>query len=231
MRVFSVILLLLGLREANASKLTSVHEQCDSPNKDTLLALVNKERGLDPSYEPTDLIELDRKLMSPGRTGMLRKEAAEALAMLLAAASEKDFDIRVRSAYRSYQTQRRVFRAKVRKYGQKKAKRISARPGHSQHQLGTTVDLTIGGLQWKISQRFGLMPEGKWLADNAHLFGFSLSYPRGKERVTGYIYEPWHLRYVGHSAASGMRSKELTQEEYLRQRMQVCESQSAQNNS
>jgi hypothetical protein len=121
----------------------------------------------------------------------------------------------VRSAYRSYRTQCFTFDYKVKTHGLEHAKRFSAEPGRSQHQLGTTVDITSQSLGWSLSQGMGHALEGQWLAENAHLFGFALSYPEGHEEQTGYAYEPWHFRYVGVAAANEMHGAGLILEEYL----------------
>jgi D-alanyl-D-alanine carboxypeptidase len=183
-----------------------------------LLVLVNKseKHRLPESWKPADLVKLPSGLMIRGRKGELRKEAASALAEMLAAAREDGHIIRVRSAFRSFHTQERVFHAKERKYGSRRASRASARAGHSQHQLGTTVDLVARRFQWNFSQRFADAPEGKWLANNAHSYGFALSYARGKEKLTGYIHEPWHYRYLGAEAAVEMNELGISMENYLR---------------
>jgi D-alanyl-D-alanine carboxypeptidase len=121
----------------------------------------------------------------------------------------------VRSAYRSYETQVATFNSFVdeelraaeksgqpisREEAEKRANLYSARPGYSQHQLGTTVDVTSTDVT-ELVVDFGQTPAGLWLHDNAHKFGFVFSYPKGKEALTGYIYEPWHLRWIGRGHA------------------------------
>ena len=98
------------------------------------------------------------------------------------------------------------------------ALRQSARPGHSEHQMGTTMDITSPSVGNDLVSAFGDTPEGKWLAANAHTFGFVMSYPPGKEATTGYIYEPWHFRYVGKAEAAAVRASGLTLHEYLLKR-------------
>ncbi len=190
-----------------------------------LLVLVNKsdKHSLHRRWGPRDLVRLPRTVMIRGRKGKLRKKAGRALRLMLAAAKEDGHHIKVRSAYRSYRTQRRVFHSKERKYGSRHAHRVSAEAGHSQHQLGTTVDLAASRFRWKLTQRFAGAPEGRWLAKNAHKYGFALSYARGKERLTGYIHEPWHYRYLGREAASEMNRIGISMESYL-QRCRSCDS-------
>lgn len=99
------------------------------------------------------------------------------------------------SAYRSYDYQKAVYERNVRQLGQEQADRESARPGTSQHQLGTTVDFG------SITDAFAETPAGKWLLENAWRYGFSLSYPDGYESLTGYRHEIWHYRYISRAAA------------------------------
>jgi D-alanyl-D-alanine carboxypeptidase len=189
-----------------------------------LLLLVNKSdsHSLARRWGPRDLVKLPRHLMIRGRKGKLRKEAGAALRSMLAAAQEDGHQIKVRSAYRSFRTQRRVFHSKERKYGSRYARRVSAEPGRSQHQLGTTVDLVAARFKWKFTQRFAQAPEGMWLAEHAHEYGFALSYPEGKEKLTGYIHEPWHYRYLGAEAADEMNRLDISMESYLR-RCRSCD--------
>ncbi|MBI2895703.1 MAG: M15 family metallopeptidase [Deltaproteobacteria bacterium] len=185
---------------------------------DDLLVLVNKEpqRQLRSDDAPADLVALGPSYFMPGRDGMLRGPAADGLYELIdTAAAEIGVALRVRSAYRSFREQCATYRAKVDENGPEHAARYSALPGRSQHQLGTTVDLTSAGLDWALSPSMGSRAEGEWLSDNAHRFGFALSYPRGAEPITGYAYEPWHFRYVGLAAAAELRNSGLLLDEYL----------------
>ena len=99
--------------------------------------------------------------------------------------------------------------------GEEEAARVSAKPGHSEHQLGTTIDFTTPRVDYDLVESFGATPEGQWLAQNAGRFGFVMSYPQDKEQVTGYAYEPWHFRYVGVDVAAAVAESRLTLYEYL----------------
>jgi len=125
-------------------------------------------------------------------------------------------DIYVRSAYRSYAEQERTFAYWVDVLGEAEARRVSAEPGHSEHQLGTAADLTTADVGYDLTEAFAETPAGRWLAENAYRYGFALSYPVGAEPVTGYAYEPWHYRYIGPDQAAAWRSSGLTLVEYLR---------------
>ena len=184
---------------------------------DDLLVLVNKteDQQLASGWAPADLVPVPGAQMMPGRSGELRHGVTLALEAMLAAAAEDDLALGVRSAYRSYRTQCITFAFKVRQHGLDHARRFSAEPGRSQHQLGTTVDITSARLGWALAQSLGDEPEGEWLEANAHRFGFALSYPAGVEHVTGYAFEPWHYRYIGVAAAAEMHAREMILEEYL----------------
>ena len=155
-----------------------------------LWILVDKENSLDREYEPDDLSDIRNS--GGNLTGhMIRKAALESLTLMTAAAEEDGVELAVLSAYRSYFYQSRVYVSLVSSLGQQEADRVSAKPGHSQHQLGLTVDFN------SLENSFAGMPQGIWLAENASRFGWSISYPAGYEDVTGYDWESWHYRYVG----------------------------------
>ena len=154
--------------------------------------LVDKERFLDRNYEPQDLITLNNGFYRINRTNLfLRKDAAASLEIMAAGARAEGLTLVISSAYRSYNQQEQIYTQNVSRMGRQAADRVSARPGHSQHQLGLTVDFG------SITNSFAVTQEGIWLAANASRFGWSLSYPDGYEHVTGYSWESWHYRYVG----------------------------------
>lgn len=121
----------------------------------------------------------------------------------------------VQSGYRSHDRQRAVFEEWEAVSGHAEALRFSARAGHSEHQLGTALDLreADGPAPWQTS--FGSRPTGRWLASHAWEYGFVISYPEGAEAVTCYGAEPWHVRYVGRDAASAVHASGLTLREWL----------------
>ncbi|MDR0475195.1 MAG: M15 family metallopeptidase [Treponema sp.] len=157
-----------------------------------LRVLVDKEHPLGEDYAPLDLIELK----DASRRGlMLRAAAAASLGEMAAAARAEGHTLTASSAYRSYEYQIQVYERNVREMGKEAADRESAAPGFSQHQLGLTVDFG------PIDDSFARTRESRWLAANASLFGWSLSYPADLEAVTGYRWESWHYRYVGRELA------------------------------
>jgi zinc D-Ala-D-Ala carboxypeptidase len=182
----------------------------------SLLTVVDKQQALPPGYVPPDLATLAAAYLAPGFGGSLRAEAKAALERMLSDAFAAGHDIYVRSAYRSYAEQERTLAYWVSVLGEAEARRVSAEPGHSEHQLGTAADLTSADVGHDLTEAFAETPSGRWLAENAYRYGFALSYPAGAEAVTGYAYEPWHYRYIGPDQAAAWRASGLTLVEYLR---------------
>ena len=181
---------------------------------DDLLVLVNKSIGLPAAYVPADLVNLD-VLVQAYPTSFLRKEAARALVAMFNDAKASGYSLTVTSAYRSWASQQATYNYWVATVGLANASQVSARAGHSQHQLGTAVDLSAVGVDNNLSPDFGKTAYGAWLAMNSWQYGYVLSYPAGKETVTGYAYEPWHFRYIGVTAATQMHNLGLDLETYL----------------
>ena len=182
-----------------------------------VLAPVDKQHALPAGCAPGDLQSIPGEYSANGQQ-FLRSAAAAALVEMFQAAAKDGHRLFANSGYRSYQTQVVVFNNEVAAYGMEQALRQSARPGHSEHQLGTTMDITSPSVGNDLVAAFGDTPEGKWLATNAANFGFVMSYPPGKEAITGYIYEPWHFRYVGKTEANAVKASGLTLHEYLLKR-------------
>ena len=170
-----------------------------------ILVPLDKQHKLGADCAPSDLVTV------AGGT-QLRSEAAGAFNEMLAAASKAGFSLYANSAYRSYSEQVATVQYWVNTSGLAYAERTSARAGHSEHQLGTTADVGANG---KELEAFGGTPEAAWVAANSYKFGFIVSYPDGKESITGYAPEPWHIRYVGKDVAQKVRDSGLTLHEYL----------------
>ncbi len=139
----------------------------------------------------------------------LTAETTAAFNAMQAAAAAQSLNLYIASGFRSFSAQTSVYNKYKANEGQAGADTHSARPGYSEHQSGLAFDLNT------ITQSFGSTAEGIWVADNAHLYGFIVRYPQGKEAITGYIWEPWHLRYVGVDLATTLHSSGQTLEEYL----------------
>ncbi|AMB41820.1 MULTISPECIES: D-alanyl-D-alanine carboxypeptidase family protein [Paenarthrobacter] len=174
--------------------------------------LVNKSRPLNPaSYAPGDLIN------ARGSGQYLRAEAAAWLNGLFQGAADAGTGgLSIVSGYRSYAQQQQVYAYYVSIYGQAYADTISARPGYSEHQTGLAVDVGNQNGSCGLSTCFGDTVAGRWVAANAHKYGFIVRYPNGYTGTTGYSYEPWHLRYVGVALATDMnRRGYATMEQYF----------------
>lgn len=129
--------------------------------------------------------------------------------LLAKAAADDGLSIWLASGFRSYERQKTIYNNYVSWYGQAKTDTLSARPGHSEHQTGLAIDVN------SVTDSFGSTPEAAWLAAHAHEFGFIIRYPKGKEHITGYKYEPWHIRYLGVDMATTIYNSGLTLEEYF----------------
>lgn len=169
---------------------------------------------LPTAYAPGDRVSTANAGLNSGHT--VRSLVQADLAALVAAARAAGAPLQVTSAYRSYQGQIATFQHWVDVGGLQHALRTSARPGHSEHQLGTTIDFTSqGGMSpWRYSD-WGTTKAGAWMAANAWRYGFVMSYPRGSFARSCYDYEPWHFRYVGREAAESVRSSGLTLREAI----------------
>ncbi|MGM9922955.1 MAG: D-alanyl-D-alanine carboxypeptidase family protein [Bacillus sp. (in: firmicutes)] len=187
-------------------------------NSDNMLVLVNKDYYLSDSYIPKDLVRANVRYSfgdEENEKALLRQEAATALEEMFKAADNEDIELFAVSGYRSYARQEILFNVEVERNGLEAAKEAVAVPGQSEHQTGLTMDISSRSVDLLLTQDYESTAEGKWLAQNAHKYGFILRYPKGKEAVTGYKYEPWHFRYVGKDFAKTIYEKGLTLEEYF----------------
>jgi len=187
-------------------------------NETSILVYVNKYRQLPEGYTPPDLTEPDVLHYSPAGDNrrLLREEAAKALEALFDAAKTDGHALVAVSGYRSYERQRAIYESNVASKGQAHADQFSAKPGTSEHQTGLAMDVTVQGNDHVLlNQSFGDTEAGQYIKEQAHKYGFIIRYPEGKETITGYSYEPWHLRYVGKDVASDIYQNEWTLEEYF----------------
>lgn len=172
-------------------------DDVDSP--DSLTVIVNKARPLPEDYIPADLVELPSQLSTGPQT--LRQEAADAAETLIAAAQDDGVALTVMSSYRSYQYQHELYNNYLTRYGTTVTDEMSARPGYSEHQTGLAIDVAPASGEHTLQQSFGDTVGGQWLAEHAHEYGFVIRYPLDQQNVTGFDYEPWHLRYFGEDYA------------------------------
>ncbi|GGA64974.1 D-alanyl-D-alanine carboxypeptidase family protein [Ornithinibacillus halotolerans] len=176
----------------------STNSEAKQPTKATYvqgILIANKKYPLPANYAPGE-----------------SKEARNAFNKMAAAAKKDGIGLVAFSTYRSYATQQSTYDYWVSKDGQSAADRYSAKPGTSEHQTGLAFDIHETG---KYDTRFEESDGTRWMAENAHTFGFIVRYPKGKEHITGYMYEPWHLRYLGVDIATKVFNSGLTLEEYL----------------
>lgn len=188
-------------------------------NATSLLVLVDKKRNLPSDYVPEDLVVPDVKFSFSGENEKkyMRKEAADALEELFAGAKEDGIELTAVSGYRSYKRQKAIFDSNAQKKGADVANQTSAVPGQSEHQTGLAMDVSSASAKYELETTFGDTKEGKWLASHAHEYGFIIRYPEGKEAITGYTYEPWHVRFVGKDVAQAVYDSGLTLEEFMEQ--------------
>lgn len=177
-------------------------EDSELPKEPTIkngVLLANKQHPLPETYAPGEV-----------------PEARAAFETMKKAAAKEEINLSAFSTYRDFARQKQLYESYVAKDGQQAADRYSARPGYSEHQTGLTFDIgEVGEERHWASASFGNTEGGKWLAANAQKFGFILRYPEGREKITGYMYESWHFRYVGKDIATEIYQKGITLEEYL----------------
>jgi LAS superfamily LD-carboxypeptidase LdcB len=173
---------------------------------DDWLILVNKTHPLSKEYAPSDMVRIQYCVGDHAESmRYMRPEAAEHFHQMAEAAVQIGYEIGIRTAYRSYAQQYNIFYSYVARDGEEAANKYSA----------LSADVTSPSVNYEMTTDYGQAPEGIWLAENAHRFGFIIRYPLGKEAITGYQYEPWHVRYVGAEAAAEIYERGITLEEYL----------------
>jgi len=169
-------------------------------NRDLVIGYesIDRDHALPLTYRPSDLTFLPERYRADGyesRSLQVREEAGKAFIRMIEDAENDGVRIRVLSAFRDAQYQSYLYERAIERHGPVQG--AVAKPGHSEHQLGTTCDLTTDEIGYSLSGRFESTAAFEWLKRNSYRYGISHSYPKHKERVTGYIYEPWHFRYWG----------------------------------
>ena len=193
------------------------HYSLDDPGR--IWVIVNKRRPLNPKNStPRDLRapSVPLRLNDQHDEMKLQAIAAQATETLFAAAKKDKLELMVASAYRSSDYQKGLYNGYVKQQGQAAADTQSARPGHSEHQTGLALDVEPATRKCEVEACFADLPEGQWVAANAYKHGFVLRYHKDKESITGYIFEPWHLRYVGKALAQKLHDEgDPTLEEFF----------------
>lgn len=180
-----------------------------SPDLNNVQILCNKYFALPDDFTPQDIVDVPSEYyVNDGKEYRLNEEALNAFISMSDAAKEEGLSLKIISAYRSNSYQSRLYEKYKAKSSQAEADRYSARPGHSEHETGFGIDIN------DVAQAFEKTDEFKWLQKNAHLFGYILRYPKGLDYLTGYMYEPWHYRYLGTDLATKVHQSGLTYDAY-----------------
>ena len=178
------------------------------------MVLVNKQYAVSQDYCPTDMVDIDGSL-STNQNLKVKREAYDAYLKMLKNANAEGLNFAICSAYRSYELQESLYNQSLQSNGETYTEKMYAHPGQSEHHTGYAIDVTSASMNWGLSQDFADYPDGAWITAHCSEYGFIIRYPRGKEDITGYMYEPWHIRYVGVDAAKEITEKGITLEEYL----------------
>lgn len=186
-------------------------------NPNDVTVLVNKTFRLPEGHAPSDLIEPNIPFIFEEKLEKrkVRKAAGEALEKMFAAAEQDNIYLAGVSGYRSHAHQTSLFNNYVKRDGIEAASKYSARPGHSEHETGLAMDVSGSTGKCAAQDCFGGTDEAIWLDEHAAEHGFIIRYPEGKDAITGYQYEPWHLRYVGTDISMEIAEKDITLEEYF----------------
>ncbi|QCJ45312.1 D-alanyl-D-alanine carboxypeptidase family protein [Bacillus sp. S3] len=186
-------------------------------NPDIIPVLVNKQNKLPDNYNPSDLVDPDIPFIFEKKLDKrkMRAKAGAAIEKLFARAKQDGVSLLGVSAFRSREEQASLFNHYVHTDGYEAAITYSAVPGTSEHETGLAIDVTGGNGECAAEDCFAGTPEADWLEDHAADYGFIIRYPKGKDTITGYQYEPWHLRYVGKAIAKEIMTRGITLEEYL----------------
>ena len=205
-----------GNQPAKRPNVTGLPDVIDTLEKDdgSKLVLVNKLHAVSENYEPIDMVPVDGSL-STNQGLYFKREAYEAYLKMLKDAEKDGIKFIICSTYRSYSTQKSIYNGYVSRNGADYANTVSAYPGRSEHHTGWAVDVTSSSMDYGLKQNFIEYPEGIWINNHCSEYGFIIRYPKNKTDITGYSYEPWHLRYVGVDVAKEITEKGITLEEYL----------------
>ncbi len=176
-------------------------------NKEKLM-IVNKYNYLPSDYKGSNIVEMSTDHSVKGK--YLNKEAYGHFKDMVNSAKKDGIELKNISSYRSYSYQSSLYNKYVKRDGKNEADTYSARPGYSEHQTGYALDINVGSR----SAKFEKTKEYEWLINNSYKYGFFLRYPEGKENITGYLFEPWHYRYVGIEPATTIHNEKITFEEY-----------------
>ena len=187
-------------------------------NGNDLLVLINKQYKLPSTYAPSDLVKASNSGIRKGESYYLRNVLIPDLTRMIADSKVDGIDLSIVSGYRSYQSQVNTYNYWLSQNNNNVdlVDTFSARPGHSQHQLGTVIDFSTNEIGDRLGDEFANTKASNWLVNNAYKYGFVLSYPKGYESITGYKFESWHYRYIGIQYAQEVINSNQILELYLR---------------
>lgn len=185
-----------------------------SSHSNLWLTNISKDKDdLPYDYIPDNLVEVSKKLRTKGIV-CIYSGILSSLTEMMKDAEKDGVSLMITSGYRTPEVQKYIFEYWLKTEGERAFNEV-AKPGESEHQLGTTLDFTDESIKYEaVSEDFANSEGGKWLVDNAHKYGFVMSYPEDKEDVTGYKFEPWHWRFVGKEIAAKLHKKNLTFSEF-----------------
>lgn len=187
----------------------------DYTQPSSIWMLVNKQRSISLDFVPP-LLKMPNVATRNDKSDeerSIRSDIIPAIDKLFEAAATYGHSLLIGSAYRSAALQKHYFDHYAQVAGEAAANKYSAHPGESEHQTGLSIDITSTSLACYLDECFADTADGKWIADNAYKYGFILRYPKGKETITGYQFEPWHYRYVSIDLATALHESNLTLDE------------------
>lgn len=211
--------LVAGIMTCKSISPTTIQISTDNNNT---FVILNKNFTYKDVPEPNDLVSLAKLEIPTLADQQLRFEAAQNLKTMFQELNKLGIKATISSSYRTRQEQEKMFKMWSGLVGPILAKNYAASPGSSEHHLGTTVDIITYENNLKLLPSYDKTKLKSWLDQNAVDYGFTNSYPKGKEEITGYAYEPWHYRYVGKDVASYLKSNNLTLTEYLYRLHHYC---------
>jgi len=215
--LFCLVLIRKNTQTAKAPTLNVNRSQYSVNDPSSIWVVVNKGRVLPSDFIPADLAvpNVALRLPSSDPEMQLRKTAATALEQMFSAANQQNVHLMLASGYRSYGEQVSVYSGFVGTQGVQSTDASSAKPGYSEHQLGLAADVEPTDRNCETDPCFAATPEGQWVAANSYKYGFIIRYPKDKQNLTGYEYEPWHLRFVGSALAMQLHGNGQTMEQFF----------------
>ncbi len=207
--IVGILIMIISIKTCDNNDFYKNIRVIDNANR--IDVLVNKNYKLKSDFIPNNLVKLNLKYSTDDK--YMVEEAAYNFEKLSEEAYKKNYKIIAVSTYRSYQYQEKLFNYYAKTKGMDYALSCSAKPGHSEHQTGLAVDVMGSNEDYDL---FEQAKEFNWMKKNAYKYGFILRYPKGKEKITGFKYEPWHYRYVGTKIAKEIYKKKITLEEYFK---------------